>query len=75
MDCRHLEEVYELFLLGTLPEENSQDLLEHLRRGCERCVARVKEAAQTAYSLSLAGKPVTPSPKVKIEILRSLSKK
>ena len=75
MDCRHLEHIYELFVLGSLAEENSQDLREHLGRGCEYCSARIKEAARTVYLLSLSSKPVSPAPEAKEILLRLVRRK
>jgi hypothetical protein len=75
LDCRHLEDVYELFLLGALPDEGSLELREHLAQGCEHCLERVKEAARTVYLLSLTAKPVTPGPKAKADLLRLLLKR
>ena len=72
MDCRHLEEVYELFLLGVLSDEDSLQLRAHLTEGCERCLERVKEAARTVYLLSLTAKPASPGPKAKADLLRRL---
>jgi hypothetical protein len=64
-----------LFLLGTLSEENSLDLREHLSRGCEHCNLRMKEAARTVYLLSLTAKPVAPAPRAKDDLLRLVRKK
>jgi hypothetical protein len=64
-----------LFLLGALRDENSLELREHLSHGCEHCVERVKEAAQTVYLLSLTARPVSPDPKAKVDLLRLLRKK
>jgi len=75
LDCRHLEDVYELFLLGALSDEGSRELREHLNQGCEHCLARVKEAARTIYLLSLSARPVSPGPKAKADLLRLLLKK
>ena len=75
MDCRHLEDVYELFLLGALSDEDSQQLREHLKEGCADCVGRVKEAARTVYLLSLVAKPASPGPKTKADLLRMLKNK
>jgi len=75
MGCRHLEEVYELFLLGALSQQGSLDLHEHLARGCPRCLVRIREAAETVYLLSLFAKPARPNPRVKVELLRRLHKK
>jgi hypothetical protein len=75
MGCQHLEDLYTLFLLGTLSEENSADLREHLERGCENCLERIREAALTVYLLSLACKPLRPNPKVKSQLLLNVRKK
>ncbi|MGD0124436.1 MAG: hypothetical protein ABSF46_03680 [Terriglobia bacterium] len=75
MDCRHLESVYELFLLGALLEEDSFAIQEHLSFGCEHCLERLKEAARTVYLLSLAAKPVPPGQKAKASLLRQLKGK
>jgi hypothetical protein len=74
VDCRHLEDVYELFLLGALPDEDTLQLCEHLTQGCEHCLQRVKEAARTVYLLSLTAKPASPGPKAKANLLRVLRK-
>ena len=75
MDCKHLEDLYELFLLGALSEENALEMREHLTRGCARCVGRAKEAARTVYLLSLTTKPVSPAPKTKDDLLLQLRRK
>jgi len=75
LDCRHLEDVYELFLLGALSDEDSQQLREHLTEGCARCLERVKEAARTVYLLGLVAKPASPGPKTKADLLRLLRSK
>jgi hypothetical protein len=75
MDCQPLEGLYELFLLGTLSEEESVELREHLQQRCAPCLERIREATQTVYLLSLMTKPVRPDPKLKSQILRRLHKK
>jgi len=75
MGCQHLEELYELWLLGALSEQGSLDLREHLGRDCPHCQARLREAAETVYLLSLAHKPVRPRPRVKAELLQQISGK
>ncbi|MGA2985281.1 MAG: hypothetical protein ABSG32_15830 [Terriglobia bacterium] len=75
MGCQHLEEVYELWWLGALSEQGCLDLREHLARGCQHCLARVRDAAGTVYMLGLAPKPVRPRPRVKAELLRQISRK
>jgi hypothetical protein len=75
MGCQHLEELYELFLLGSLSEPASADLREHLARGCPQCLARIRESAETVYLLGLFSKPARPHPRVKSELLRQISRK
>lgn len=52
-----------------------EEVCEHLARGCEQCLARAKEAAQTVYLLSLTARPAAPSPKTKTELLRAVRNK
>jgi len=75
MGCQHLEEIYELFLLGALSEQGALELREHLARGCPHCLERIREAVETVYLLSLTSKPARLNPKVKTELLRGLNKK
>ena len=75
MGCQHLEELYELWLLGALSEQGSMDLREHLARGCPHCLARVREATETVYLLGLAPKPARPHPRVKLKLLQQISRK
>ena len=75
MDCRHLESVYELFLLGALMGEDWFEIQEHLSSGCEHCLEKLREAARTVYLLSLAAKPVTPGQKAKASLLRQVKSK
>ena len=72
MDCRNLEDVYELFLLGVLSEEGSRELRAHLTQGCRQCLEKVKDAARTVYLLSLSARPASPGPKAKADLLRLL---
>jgi hypothetical protein len=74
MGCQHLEELYELWLLGALSEQGALDLRDHLGRGCPQCLARLREAAETVYLLGLVPKPARPSPRVKSELLRRISR-
>ncbi len=75
MGCQHLEELYELWLLGALSERGALDLREHMARGCPHCLARTREAAEIVYLLGLASKPTRPRPRVKSELLRQISQK
>ena len=74
MGCQHLEELYELWLMGSLSVQGSLDLHDHLGRGCPHCLARLREAAETVYLLGLGSKPARPNPRVKAELLRQISR-
>lgn len=54
MDSRHLEDVYELYLLGLLSAEESSSIAEHVGRSCPHCLARLREAARAVYAVLLA---------------------
>jgi anti-sigma factor RsiW len=53
MDNRHLDDVYELYLLGSLSAEEAARISEHLERGCPHCLAHLSDAARTVYALIL----------------------
>lgn len=74
MGCQYLEELYELWLLGSLSERSASDLRDHMARGCPHCLERVREAAEMVYIFGLASKPARPHPRVKSELLRRVSR-
>ncbi len=74
MGCQHLEEIYDLWLLGAISEQGSSELRDHLARGCPHCLARIREATETIYVLGLVPKPARPHPRVKSELLRRISR-
>ncbi len=74
MGCQYLDELYELFALGTLEGEKALDLRDHLERNCPYCVAHFREATQTVYLLISLARPSRPDPKRKREIVRSVRK-
>ena len=75
MGCQHLEDPYELLLLGALSPDAARGLEDHLASGCPACLERVREAAETVYLLSLAAKPARPHPRLKVELLQRISEK
>jgi predicted anti-sigma-YlaC factor YlaD len=75
MGCQHLEDHYELFLLGVLSDQNAQDIREHLANACPDCRTRFREAVETIYLLSLACEPVRPHPRVRSGLLERIQKK
>ncbi len=75
MDCQHLDESYELFLLGTLPAREAAEVSEHVERGCSYCLGHLREAALTVYLLSQTARPARLDPKLKSRLLRGVGKK
>jgi hypothetical protein len=75
MVCRHLTELYELFLLGTLSGEEEAAARGHLEHGCLACLAQLREAALIVYFLSQTARPARPDPKLKAQLLCHLRKK
>lgn len=72
MDCRYLDDVYELFLLGLLKSKGAAQVKEHIERGCPYCVTHLREAAQSVYFVLSGTKGSKPPQQVKSEILHSL---
>jgi hypothetical protein len=72
MDCRYLDDVYELFLLGLLKSKEAAEISEHVERGCPYCLDHLREAAQSVYFLLSGAKPLKPGPRVKSDLLRRL---
>lgn len=75
MGCQHLDEYYELCLLGAVTGDACSIIREHVGRGCPYCVERLCEAARTVYLLSQGARAVRPDPKRKMQLLRRLHKK
>ncbi len=75
MGCQYLDEVYELYLLGTLEGEESAIVREHLERHCAYCLEHFREATQTVYLLTLLARPARLDPKAKARLLQRLRKK
>ena len=72
MECRYLDDVYELFLLGLLKPKETAELKEHLERSCPYCLDHLREAAQSVYFLLSASKGRKLPAQVKNQILNSL---
>ena len=57
MGCQHLEELYELYLLGALDPEDADRVNEHVRRECPSCYQGLREAALAVYLLCQTADP------------------
>jgi hypothetical protein len=75
MGCEHLEEYYELYLVGAISDGACADIHEHFERDCPYCLEHLREAALSIYLLSLTARPVHPAPKLKSQILKRLRKR
>ena len=75
MGCQYLEDLYELYLLGTLVAQDAAVVAEHLERGCPSCLENLREATLTVCLLSQTVRPARPDPKLKSHLLRRLHKK
>lgn len=75
MDCRHLDDTYELFLLGLLKPREAEEVQGHFERGCPYCLDHLHEAAVGVFFLLSSSKPRRPGAAVKSELLRALQRK
>ena len=75
MDCRYLDDAYEMFLLGLLKPKEAGEVREHVERGCPYCLEHLREATQAVYFLLSSSKPRKPAQGAKAELLRSLHRK
>ncbi|MGH9403367.1 MAG: hypothetical protein ACRD2P_14805 [Terriglobia bacterium] len=72
MDCRHLENTYELFLLGALGDAGAAKVQEHLDRDCPNCIDGLREATLALFALLQPANPVRSTPKQRSHFLQRL---
>ncbi len=75
MGCQHLDEIYELFLIGALAADDCEEVRAHLERGCPNCLGRLGEAGKSIYLLARMLRRSRPGPKWKSNLLHRLKKK
>lgn len=73
MGCQHLEDEYELYLLGALRDDGRDDLELHLSARCPTCVEGMREAAESVYWLVQSAEPVRPRPAVRSRLMARLT--
>jgi len=71
--CQHLEDEYELYLLGALSPGAGGDLELHLSAQCPNCLQGLREAAESVYWLVQTADPLRPRPAVKSRLLARLA--
>lgn len=77
MDCQHLDDLYELYLLGLGGPGGAAEIDAHVERGCPYCRERLREATQVVYFIThnvRPMRPVRPSPEMRAELLRRARK-
>ena len=74
MGCQHLDDLYELYLLGALEHEESAAVRQHLERRCPYCIGRLREATLTVHLFTLLAPATRLSPKPKDQLLSRLRK-
>jgi len=73
MDCSHLEDLYELYVLGILSGREREDVRSHVSEKCPRCLEALREAAETVCWLAQSSAPVRPRPALRARLLRRLA--
>jgi len=72
MTCDELRDDLDLFALGVAGEPEKNEIREHLRRDCEVCMARLKEARRLDALLGGSTPPAAPPPRLRRRILASV---
>jgi hypothetical protein len=75
MGCEHLDEYFELYLLGATADGACLDIQEHVERKCPYCIERLREAAHSIYLLTLTARPARLNPKLKSQLMKKLRRK
>lgn len=75
MDCQHLENMYELFLLGALGEADAARVREHVDRGCPNCLNGLHEATLSIVALLQTAKISPSNSRQKVRLLKRLKDK
>jgi anti-sigma factor RsiW len=75
MVCQYLEDLFELYLLGTVSADDAAAVESHLGTGCANCLEQLREAGLTVYLLCQPAKPARLDPKQKSRLLHRLRKK
>ena len=69
MTCNELRSDYLLHALGVLEDPERAELQAHLARGCENCMAGLREAQQLAFAMSANAEGPEPSSALKKRVL------
>ncbi len=72
MTCEQLQGQYETYALGLAEEPEQSEIREHLERGCEVCMAEMRQARSLSALISGSVASADPSPKLRRRILASV---
>jgi anti-sigma factor RsiW len=69
MTCDELRPDYLLYALGVLEDPERNEVRAHLARGCEACMAGLREARGLAFAVGAGVEGPKPSPQLRTRIL------
>jgi len=72
VECAHVEEDWELFVLGSLEEAAQQRMASHVRSGCKECHSRLMEAQIAAGLVAMTAPERQPSLRVERDLLKRI---
>jgi anti-sigma-K factor RskA len=72
MKCEELREMYELYTLGILEDEERNEIEAHLRRGCEACRQSLRDALATNAAVLSAAPEVKPPGRLKRRVMAAV---
>ncbi len=72
MTHEELQGQYELYAMGVADDPERGEIREHLERGCEVCMAEMRQAKQIVSMMGASAPPQTPSSKLRKRILASV---
>ena len=72
MNHSDMEELYELFVLGTLERESADQIEQHLRDGCVHCETKVREAGALMAAFAATVDTKQPPPHLRERVLSSV---
>ena len=72
MTHEELQGEYQLYVLGVAEDPGRAEIREHLERGCEVCMAEIKQAKRIAALIGASAAQAQPSPKLRKRILASI---
>src|SRR5580700_8805351 len=72
MRCEELREMYELYTLGILEDEEREEIEAHLSRGCEACRQSLRDALATNAAVLASAPAIKPPARLKRRVMASV---